>query len=86
MFYLCDWGDDSNETWIGSYKSGQQTSVNHTWNKRGTYIIRVKAKDIHGAESDWTTLEVSMPKNKTIDSIFLRFLEQSLPFFLDLGI
>ena len=86
VFYLCDWGDDSNETWIGSYKSGQQTSVNHTWNKRGTYIIRVKAKDIHGAESDWTTLEVSMPKNKTIDSIFLRFLEQYLHFFLYLGI
>lgn len=85
VFYLCVWGDDSNETWIGSYKSGQQTSVNHTWNKRGTYIIRVKAKDVHGAESDWTTLEVSMPKNKTIDSIFPRFLEQYLHFFLYLG-
>ena len=31
----------------------------------------------YDSESDWATLEVSMPKNKTINinSLFLRFLE-----------
>ncbi len=29
-----------------------------------------KSKDIHGAESDWGTLEVSMPKNKAFDLNF----------------
>jgi hypothetical protein len=33
------------------------------------------AEDIYGAESDWATLEVSMPKNKIINP-FERFLEQ----------
>jgi len=80
VFYLLDWGDDFNETWIGPYNSGQQISVNHTWNKRGTYIISVKAEDIHGAESDWTTLEISMPINKATKS-FLLFLEKFIERF-----
>jgi len=39
------------------------------------YELKVKAIDEHGAESDWATLEVSMPKNKAINP-FLLFLER----------
>jgi len=35
----------------------------------------VKAKDVMGEESDWATLEVTMPKNKAINP-FLLFLER----------
>jgi len=29
-------------------------------------MIKAKAEDIYGLESDWGTLEVTMPKSKTI--------------------
>ena len=60
--YCIDWGDDSGEKCIGPYKSGEEIIVDYSWNKRGTYIIKVKSTDEFGAESDWANLEVSMPK------------------------
>jgi len=72
--YYIDWGDNTNEL-NGPYPSGQEIMVKHTWNEKGAYIIKVKAKDIYEAESDWATLEVSMPKNKTINTPFFNFLE-----------
>ena len=63
IYYGIDWGDNSGHEWIGPYPSGEEVTVKHTWNKHGNYIIKTKAKDIYGHESDWGTLEVSMPKN-----------------------
>jgi hypothetical protein len=60
--YYIDWDDETNSGWIGFYPSGENITVNHTWNNRGTYDIRVKARDIHGHESDWTSLDVTMSK------------------------
>jgi len=64
VFYYVDWGDETFEDWIGPYNSGEEASADHSWNEQGTYIIKVKAKDSHGAESDWGTLEVAMPVNQ----------------------
>jgi hypothetical protein len=61
--------------WIGPYGSGEEVTINHTWSKRGNYNIKAKAKDALGAESNWGTLYVSMPKNKAFNPLFLRFLE-----------
>jgi outer membrane protein assembly factor BamB len=59
--YYVNWGDGTNTGWIGPYTSGEEQTVNHTWNKKGTYTIQVKAKDNYSAESDWETLSVTMP-------------------------
>lgn len=64
LFYYIDWGDGNIEEWIGPYSSGEEVVVSHKWSQDGTWIIKVKAKDTDGLESDWATLEVSMPKNK----------------------
>jgi len=75
--YYVEWGDDLVEEWTEYYKLDKKFIVSHTWDEKGIYNIQVKAKDIHGAESDWATLEVSMPKNKQYASMFfLRFLDQ----------
>ena len=77
IYYWFDWGDGTNSDWLGPYNSGATVSAKHMWNK-GTYEIKVKAKDSHDAESEWSDpLSISMPKNKAIDinSLFLRFLE-----------
>jgi outer membrane protein assembly factor BamB len=75
--YYVDWGDGTNTDWLGSYNSGQEQTVSHTWETDGTYTIQVKAKDSNGVESGWGTLSVTMPMSSIIhDSPFLKLLEQ----------
>jgi hypothetical protein len=59
--YFIVWGDNSTSGWIGPYESGEKVIVNHKWTEKGTYIIKVKAQDLYGAESGWGTLIVTMP-------------------------
>jgi hypothetical protein len=61
IFYLVDWGDNTSSEWLGPYNSGVQGSAVHNWTEKGTYTVKVKAKDIHDAESDWGTLSVRIP-------------------------
>ena len=55
-----DWGDGTNG-WSYEGASGKNIWMPHTWTKKGTYIIKAKARDSIGAESNWTTMEVIMP-------------------------
>jgi len=78
QFYI-EWGDGNSE-WTGFNSSGDSFTRSHIWDEKDTYIIRAKAKDSNGAESDWATLEVSMPKNKATNP-FLLFLERLMERF-----
>ncbi|MCJ7572430.1 MAG: hypothetical protein MUO82_11265, partial [Candidatus Thermoplasmatota archaeon] len=78
-----EWGDGTDSGWLGLYPSGKEISANQSWKEKGTYLIKGKAKDIYGAESDWGTLEVTMPKNKMnyqFDILFERLLHHFLFF------
>ena len=44
------------------WESGDTLGVFNSWKKSGNYVIRARVVDIHGAWSDWGSLEVSMPK------------------------
>jgi len=75
--YYIEWGDDSHTEWLGPYSSGEQITKSHTWSEKAPYVIRAKAKDVFDEESNWGTLEVTMPKNKIlVNSLFLKFLER----------
>lgn len=76
VYYYINWGDGTFEEWIGPYNSGEEITVNHTWDEKGTYTIKAKAKDAYGAESEWGTLKAVMPRNKTIKSFLLRYLDR----------
>ena len=77
VYYCIDWGDGTPEVCIGPYASGTEATATHKWTTKGTYIITVKAKDVYNAESDWATLEVTMPRSKTvINFVLLKFLER----------
>jgi hypothetical protein len=78
LYYLFDWGDGKFSGWVGPYNSGQTAQASHTWKEKGDYEIRVKAKDDHGVQSEWSDpLPISMPKNKQlIDLPFFDFLER----------
>lgn len=77
LYYLFDWGDESLSNWIGPIKSGEFCNASHIWNKQGDYQIRVKAKDIHGMQSEWSDpLPISMPKSKYSNSILLKIINK----------
>lgn len=54
--YGWDWdGDDVVDEWTDLYPSGQTVQASHSWQSTGTYNVQVKAKDIFGDESDFST-------------------------------
>jgi hypothetical protein len=91
IYYLFDWGDANNSGWNGPYASGESVTMSNIWVKKGSYDIRVKAKDdpnhdgdpSDGIESDWSDpLKVSMPKISSDSPIINRILNiyERLPF------
>ena len=75
VMYYIDWGDDTIE-WTGYCEPGASITLKHNWTQNGNYNIIAKAVDIWGAESEWSEpLVVKMPRDKTINNMVLRFLE-----------
>ncbi len=82
VYYYISWGDGSSEVWIGPYSSGEEVEVTHTWEKRGSYTIEVKARDNNNGVSYWGALAVSMPRsNPSIHSFLNGLLEWVLEVF-----
>ncbi len=80
IFYKFDWGDGTDSGWKGPYPSGQTVSQSKTWNSRGTFSVRVQAKDTDDHKSKWSVpLNVQMPrdrsKNVVLASFFLKFIK-----------
>jgi len=59
--------EETNGYWTEEYYEPEEiVNFNYTWTAKGTYSIRVKARDIHGIESDWSNFEVSIAKSRKI--------------------
>jgi plastocyanin len=78
-FYF-DWGDNTNSGWTPFVDTGTTVNASHKWNAKGSYVVKVKAKDSYAnAESAWQTLEVTMPKSvnlpfqNLLEKLFERF-------------
>jgi hypothetical protein len=76
IYYLFDWGDNTNSGWKGPYNSGQTAQESHSWSSLGSFSVKVKTKDMDGIESVWSDpLSVSMPKNKSFSMQIYTYLE-----------
>lgn len=65
IYLKWDWDDGPISDWMGPYNSSVTIKSNHSWTKRGYYEIKVKAKDIYDAESNWSeTLTVDIIDEK----------------------
>ncbi len=53
VFYKFDY-DDYTTGWLGPYTEGVEKTFTYSWDTAGIYDVRVKAKDIHGAPSEWS--------------------------------
>ena len=82
IYYLFDWGDGEFSGWVGPYDSGNTGLATHIWTEEGDYEIRVKAKDDHGVQSEWSDpFPVSMPKDQSVlfNSNVCRWLIKQFP-------
>jgi len=52
--YQFDWGDGSELSWTGYYKSGTTVTQSHIFASPGSFNVKVKAKDKNGVESNWS--------------------------------
>jgi len=85
IYYRWDFGDGTFSEWLGPYVSEEEASVTHSWSKIGKYEIRVKARDEHRLESEWSQqLVVRMPfyNNIKLPHLILEFLEK---YFSEIG-
>jgi outer membrane protein assembly factor BamB len=79
VYYYIDWGDGDVEEWIGPYNSDEIVTKSHTWDQEDTYTIRAKAKDVFDSESEWGTLEVTMPVNQPTEFPIIHWLLDRFP-------
>jgi len=68
ILYFIDWGDGTNSSWVGPYESNENVTLSHTFAKKGSYTVKVQARDIYAATSEWGSLQVTMP---SVASVFL---------------
>jgi hypothetical protein len=78
--YQWDWGDGNFSEWLGPYASGSTIATQKSWAEKGTYSIRIKAKDIQGHESNWSDpLDITMPYNLPFIPRLINLLETLFP-------
>ena len=73
MTYYVEWGDgEINE---GTIESGEDFTLSHNWNENGEYEIKAKLIDLYGAESNWSKIQINIPRNRFIKyNIFINIL------------
>jgi len=54
IYYMFDWGDETQSEWVGPVDSGNQVTITHTWTNIGSYSIKAKAMDVEQSRSRWT--------------------------------
>jgi C1A family cysteine protease len=65
VYYLVDWGEyHSNEELYGPYESAEEVILCYNWSSSGNPVIKAKAIDIYGLESDWGYLNVKVSLNQ----------------------
>jgi outer membrane protein assembly factor BamB len=63
--YIINWGDNTSNI-TGPIPSGNNVTVSHTWNAKGTYTISAKAEDEYGLIGPKATKEITIPRNKAL--------------------
>lgn len=58
-----DFGDATTGVTLSEWHSGDTVQVSHKWRRTGSYQIKARVQDIHGAWSDWGASEISIPKS-----------------------
>ncbi len=79
IWYWWEWGDGEHSGWFGPNQNNETACATHSWKESGPYTIKVKAKDVFDAESEWATLDINIPRcknflNHALMSLFSRLI------------
>jgi parallel beta-helix repeat protein len=78
-----DWdgdGEVDDDVWTDLYNSGAMVTEQHSWDEKGTYDIKVIAKNEKGQISGWSdSLSVSIPRNNMATSSFFQIFQLKHP-------
>jgi len=75
IYYWWDFGDGTDSGWLGPFDSGVEHCTTHEFSQ-GTYTVKVKAKDTHDAESEWSDpVSITIPKSRGVNFLLFNFLE-----------
>jgi hypothetical protein len=76
--YTIRWGDGEETDWTNFQDSGPPGyTESHAWYNLGNYVIQARAKDVYNANSNWSTLEINIPRTRSLtDLMLLRLYEQ----------
>jgi len=68
LYYYVEWGDGTDSGWVGPFASGTPYTFSHSWSSTGSYVVRARAKDNHGAESTWSApISMTVSAAQTVD-------------------
>jgi outer membrane protein assembly factor BamB len=76
--YHIEWDDGNTETTNFS-PSGTDVQVKHTWNKKGTYIIKATAEDTTGLVGPEGTLTVIIPRTRATSYLWFQWFLERFP-------
>ena len=81
IMYVWDFtGDLIPDSWTTFYNSGTNCTTTYTYTDRGERLIRVKARNTLGLESEWSDpLSVTIPRNKATSNMLLMKLLERFP-------
>ncbi len=73
--YRVDWDDGSISDWTEYHDSGEIVSAEHSWSKKGSYNVKVQAKDENGA-SKWSDSKSVLIKGDPIINVTIISIEK----------
>jgi hypothetical protein len=65
LYYYVDWGDGSNSNWLGPFLSNEEHILSHTWLSKDSYLVKFKAKDRWGIESEWKSIRLTVGRTSS---------------------
>ena len=73
-------GDMIVDKWSRASLSGMEIGMSYRWTSEGNFEIRVKARDIHGFESEWSDpLPITVSKSKSVVFLLLAKILDNYP-------
>jgi len=79
VIFEIDW-DDGTTREEGPVTSGEEIILNHAWDFPSKYVIKARAKDIPcETYSDWSELQIEIPRNRALSISLLDFLSERFP-------
>lgn len=81
VYYWIEWAPCCfiDFAWHGPYASGEEAVISYAYECDGEHIMRVKAKDIYDAESDWATFELTAPFRYIFPNSFINRILEMFP-------